>query len=187
MQARASVVLGFAVGCVATTLVSVSAQAVADPVLSPHKPLADADAVVHAAIANLDRRVSNLEHYKSAVFIGITPALSTGKFQHKTAGAGLVAAAALCSDTYGPGAHMCTAQEIYASAAGGILNPNRAVPKSWIMSAGLADNCSGYTSDRQATGAAFQWDLLPTGHHGPRFLGGTDAACTAMLPIACCY
>lgn len=190
-------VLGFAVGCVVTALAVISNQAFADPLtpLSPHKPLADADPIVHAALANLDRRVSALEQSRSAVFVGVTSVKTTGKFQHRSAPAGLASAAALCLDAYGTGAHICTAQEIYASTASGILT-NKPVPKSWIYTpagnttaAGLSDSCSGYTAtaaDRQATGSAFQWDLLPTGQFGPRFLGGTDAACTAQLPIACC-
>ena len=185
-------ILGIAIGCVATALVFVSPHAFADPVLTPNKPLSDADPIIHLAIASLDRRISFLEQYKSAVFIGVTPTTTNGKFVHKTAPTGLPAAAALCSDAYGPGAHMCTVQEIYASSQGSILAASKTVPKSWIMpsaTAGLADNCGSYTSstgERQWTGTAFQWDVLPTGFRGPRFLGGADAACSTMLPIACC-
>jgi hypothetical protein len=102
---------------------------------------------------------------------------------------------------------MCTADEIYYSVAKGVISASGgAIAKAWVYfpnwqqpagtptqepTAGLADNCSGYTyqtADTHTTGVAFafaQWTYNT--NYVPKFFGGSaDAACNQHYPIACC-
>lgn len=119
---------------------------------------------------------------------------------------GLAAAADICGTKFGAGAHMCTVFEIYDSVASGKINSTTTyASKAWVYmvgwnspagantgtdpKAGLNDNCGGYTyptGDRQWYGTAFTFDKVATMQFAPRFYGGSEAACSASFPIACC-
>ena len=140
-----------------------------------------------------------------AAYVGLTKTNVTGRI---TSGnlVGIPAATALCATDYGAGSHMCTVYELYYSAAL-LKNLDPMVdiaPGGWVYmqswrkapanpvepSAGLADNCAGYTysfqnvDTNQWNGTTFAWTVGASGIRGPKFYANTQ--CNVPQPIACC-
>ena len=139
-------------------------------------------------------------------YVGRTPAAVSGRIS--SAGTvGLPAASLQCAAAFGPGSVMCTVYDLYSSVATGVIKPTDTIAKSWVYmaswqsfgtttepTAGLSDNCGGYTSDGMISGwygAAIKWEVASTGipalkvYTGPT--GANEGApCGTPLPIACC-
>jgi len=129
---------------------------------------------------------------------GVTPASYTGAL------GGAAAAAATCAQTYGAGASMCDAYSMYISIAAGKVDMTKDIAGAWVyqadwtnpftmnnaeLTAGLGDNCSGYTSGATTNGiAGTKFSLLTAAgdatNRVPKFYSNT--LCTNQLPIACC-
>ena len=112
----------------------------------------------------------------------------------------------LCVDDYGAGSHMCTVYELYYSATQlKNLDPQVDIaPGGWVYmqswrraptnpveaTAGLADNCGGYTytfngtDTNQWDGTTFAWTVDASGVRVPKFYANT--LCNVSQPIACC-
>jgi hypothetical protein len=140
-----------------------------------------------------------------AVYCGVTATTTNGKI---TSGAalGIAAASALCSQVAACGntGRMCTVYDMYYSVASGAIKSTDSIPKSWVyMSAwqfsgaggadqyaGLSDNCGSFTyptGDRKWYGTAVTWANDTAGDKTLQFFSGPNgAACSAVLPIACC-
>src|SRR5207245_781229 len=105
------------------------------------------------------------------------------------------------SDRY-PGARMCTGYDVYVSVVAGVISSVKNLPRAWVFhpswkaplgdpaaSAGLGDNCAGYSydqDDRGWSGLAMSSGMLVTARYGVRLSGGPAALCSSELPIACC-
>jgi hypothetical protein len=150
-----------------------------------------------AALSGLQKRTGSV-----ATFVGVTTLLTTGHITHAGADPGLSAAAAMCNDQY-PGAHMCSAYDIYDTVVAGHLHEADIIAKSWAFFPawktpdptaqdplwGLADNCASYTydgTDKGWSGVAVAWSTLSTGNAGIIFNSGVNAPCNQALPVACC-
>jgi hypothetical protein len=138
---------------------------------------------------------------QGALYVGSSAVSVNGQITHTPLPSGLSSAAAYCADTYGAEAHMCTVQEIYASAVAGKFTVGTPIGQSWIYfpawqqpagtpstnpSQGLADNCAGYTYPTAHLGwrgVAFEWNQNGSGTWSPFY---DTAACFTSLPIACC-
>lgn len=137
-----------------------------------------------------------------ALYVGQTPTMTNGAIASNGA-TGLNGAAKLCEVTYGTGARMCSVYDIYFSIVAGKITSAKTITKSWVYmeswknpvagaqegTAGISDNCGGYTyptGDRAWVGTAFSYDKVATMLFAPRFHSGSEAACSAMLPVACC-
>lgn len=137
-----------------------------------------------------------------AAYVGLTKNSYTGRFLSGAA-VGIPAAAALCAGDFGAGAHMCTVYELYYSAAllKTLDTTVDVAPGGWAymqtwrhaaanpveLSAGLADNCGGYTTEtvaNQWSGTTFAWTVNLRGLRVPKFYANTS--CTTSQPIACC-
>ena len=144
-----------------------------------------------------------------ATFAGVTKYTSPGLITKPNFDNGLVAAAARCTDEYGAGAHMCTVGEIYQSVITGKVVSGKPSPKAWVYAPswqraamtgsshpllGVSDNCAGYTyptGDQGFAGVAFEWGPSPAKNQAATYVplwhgGSMNAACSAVLPIACC-
>ncbi len=140
-----------------------------------------------------------------SAYVGLTKNSYTGRLISGAA-VGIPAATALCAGDFGVGAHMCTVYELYYSAALlKNLDPTVDIsPGGWVymqswrhapvnpteISAGLADNCAGYTYTFAATdtyqwnGTTFAWTVDASGVRVPKFYANTQ--CNTSQPIACC-
>lgn len=139
-----------------------------------------------------------------ALYVGNTTAVTNGAIQAAGTPKGLPSAAKLCSAQYGEGAHMCTMQELYDSVLSGALNENNTMAQAWVYfpswnepvaapalpESGQADNCAGYTyptADLKWRGMTASWDTVAaTSSKSLMWMGGSQAACSAQKPIACC-
>lgn len=172
---------------------------------------AEADYSIQSALAKaaldveaLGKRAAAYETVPDAppsLYRGVTSARSTGLITAPGVDSGLPAAAAICAAEY-PGSHLCSSLELYDSAAQGKLTRDARIPKAWVYFPswnalataqqryeGLADSCGSYTyekDDRGWSGIAVEWTLLPTSFVGFKWNGGTSAACSSLLPLACC-
>jgi hypothetical protein len=119
------------------------------------------------------------------------------------AAVGIIAAAQLCEQGFGLGAHMCTQEELYLSATNGTLASNAKIQPAWVHMpnwnnpsgstmeplSGISDTCVSYTYATSANrwrGIAVEWGMLPGGGLGFRWRGGTDGNCNMNRSIACC-
>ena len=136
-------------------------------------------------------------------FVGVTAQKTAGRITRAGQPAGLLSAHALCADEY-PGAHLCSGFELYASEITDAFKKTP-MPAAWAYhpswkapiagakdaDAGLADNCGGYTydkDDRGYSGIAAQYGSLD-GVSGMLTLalnGGPAALCSTVRPLACC-
>lgn len=159
---------------------------------------ADRIAAVTQALGPLEQ----LQQSLGSLFVGLTTATTVGRIEFPGADPGLLAAKARCAAEY-PGSHMCSVFDLYSSVAAGRLKSTSQMAKSWLYfparntplhppsptEDGLSDNCAGYTygaDDQGYSGMAVEWTKLPTGSVGFKFHGGSNAPCSAALPIACC-
>lgn len=135
--------------------------------------------------------------------VGVTAKKSTGRMARAGIETGLLSANALCADEF-PAAHMCSGYEIYDSVTAGVITPARPLDRAWVFhpswkaplpgaqnaAEGLADNCASYTydlDDRGWSGIAAEFSLsTSTFQFALKFAGGTQAPCSALMPIACC-
>jgi hypothetical protein len=135
----------------------------------------------------------------------VTATTTNGKI---TSGAalGVAAAATLCQqvEACGAGARMCSVYDMYQSVATGAVTAAQNIPKAWVYMAswqfsgaggadqyaGLSDNCGSFTyptGDRKWYGTAVTWANDTAGDKTLQFFAGPNgAACSSVLPIACC-
>ena len=140
-----------------------------------------------------------------AAYVGLTKTMTAGRIA-TGALVGIPAATKLCVDDYGAGSHMCTVYELYYSATQlKNLDPQVDIaPGGWVymqswrhsptnpveLTAGLADNCGGYTytfngtDTNQWDGTTFAWTVDASGVRVPKFYANT--LCNVSQPIACC-
>ena len=136
-------------------------------------------------------------------FVGVTAKKSTGRMARAGTETGLLSANALCADEF-PAAHMCSGYEIYDSVTAGVISNGWPLVRSWVFhpswkaplpgaqnaDEGLADNCASYTyelDDRGWSGIAAEFSRsASSSYFALKFAGGTQAPCSALLPIACC-
>lgn len=126
---------------------------------------------------------------------------------------GTKAASAMCATQYGAGATMCDAYSMYLSIATGKIDVTKDVAASWVYLAdwtgginptnfaisatplivnGLADNCSGYTSNSTTSIFGTSYSNVINAGAGtgnatervPRFFNKTP--CNTVQAIACC-
>jgi hypothetical protein len=143
-----------------------------------------------------------------SVYVGSTTATTPGRIDAGGTDIGIAGAVKLCTNQYGAGAHMCTIMEIYDSVQTGKIVSGTDIAKSWVYqegwnnpagaagatkepTAGLNENCAGYTyktGDQNWVGTAFAFAKVTyNNNYAPKFYSGSaDAACSAVLPVACC-
>jgi hypothetical protein len=156
-------------------------------------------------ITSLNQSVAQLRTMaqpSESLYVGSTTAMTTGRIT-AAGSTGLLAASALCAAQFGARAHMCTQFQLTRTVALGKLGPKDRIAPAWIYMptwhnpnastseplSGLADNCGGYTVGDDASGwagMAVEWGPLASADVVFRWHGGTEAACSARLPIACC-
>jgi hypothetical protein len=144
----------------------------------------------------------------AAVYVGNTQVTTPGRIDAGGTDIGIAGAVKLCTNQYGAGAHMCTIYDIYTSITSGTIVSGTDIPKAWVYqaswnnpagaagatkepTAGLNENCAGYTyktGDQSWVGTAFSYAKVTyNNNYAPKFYSGSaDAACSAVLPVACC-
>ncbi|HRI49683.1 MAG TPA: hypothetical protein PLW65_05830 [Pseudomonadota bacterium] len=182
--------------CTNRDVVDASTQTLLDTLTMVEKQIVDAGTKITALGSGPSSQ---------AAYVGLTKNSYTGRFVSGQA-VGIPAATALCAGDFGVGAHMCTVYELYYSAALlKNLDPTVDIsPGGWVymqswrhapvnpteISAGLADNCAGYTYTFAATdtyqwnGTTFAWTVDASGVRVPKFYANTQ--CNTSQPIACC-
>lgn len=139
----------------------------------------------------------------SAVYVGSTMRTTRGRIFDDVGGLGIVAAASLCSQSFGQGSHLCTPYELHRSASLGLF-ANKQMARAWVYfpawnyvptllgsdrERGLGDTCDGFLYDTAADGyrgVTASWGMLSSGSPGFSFTGGNDSACYNLFPLACC-
>ncbi|MCB9549557.1 MAG: hypothetical protein H6706_27450 [Myxococcales bacterium] len=125
--------------------------------------------------------------------LGVTVDRTAGRFARAGADVGVAAAGALCAVRFGPGARLCTAQDVHSAAAAKRIAGG--LPQCWVFAAswlppvgglsladtqGEAANCAAGTDAGPGRGVSATFS--PTG--GLLLNGNTP--CGTVLPIACC-
>jgi hypothetical protein len=143
-----------------------------------------------------------------ALYVGNTTATTPGRIDAGGTDIGIAGAVKLCTNQYGAGARMCTVYDIYQSIVAGKIISGTDIAKSWVYmeawknpagatgatkepTAGLNENCAGYTyktGDQSWVGTAFVYAKVTyNNNYAPKFYSGSaDAACSSVLPVACC-
>jgi hypothetical protein len=142
-----------------------------------------------------------------ATFCGVTTDMTKGKFTFPNSTAvGIAAGNLKCGQVAacGTGARVCSVYDMYYSVASNVVKENQTIAKSWVYmaswdnfvagatepTAGLNDNCGGYTYDtanQSWYGTAIKWEPIANGAKALKiFTGNNNANCFETLPIACC-
>ena len=131
-----------------------------------------------------------------AVYVGLTATTTTGRIAYTDANnvksLGIAAASNICAKEFGVRSHMCTAYELYYSAAKLKFSATTDInPGGWAYMQsgrysttspleadnGMADNCGGYTTETATNnwnGTEFVWkDAINRGIKVPHFYGNT--------------